>query len=109
MFNADTFKKMKKTAYIINTARGPIINELDLIEALENGEIAGAGLDVLTSDSVDMSNPLLKMNNVIITPHAAWYSEESIVTRRKQTIESVITVLEGGEPFSLINRKQLGL
>jgi D-3-phosphoglycerate dehydrogenase len=108
MFNEAAFKKMKNTAYIINTARGPVINEADLIEALKNGEIAGAGLDVLTSDAVDINNPLLKMDNVIVTPHAAWYSEESIVTRRRQTIESVISVLEGDEPLSLVNRKQLG-
>ena len=108
MFNKEAFKKMKKTAYIINTARGPVINEPDLIEALRNGEIAGAGLDVLMSDKVDKSNPLLAMDNVIITPHAGWYSEESIVTRRRQTVESVISVLEGGEPLSLINRKALG-
>ena len=108
MFNAAAFGKMKKTAYIINTARGPVINETDLIEALQNGEIAGAGLDVLMSDKVDKSNPLLSMDNVIITPHAAWYSEESIVTRRRQTVESVVSVLEGGEPLSLLNRKQLG-
>jgi D-3-phosphoglycerate dehydrogenase len=108
MFNEAAFKKMKNTAYIINTARGPVIKEDDLIAALQNGEIAGAGLDVLTSDSVDINNPLLAMDNVIVTPHAAWYSEESIVTRRRQTIESVISVLEGGEPLSLVNRKQLG-
>ena len=108
MFNEAAFKKMKNTAYIINTARGPVIKEDDLIAALQNGEIAGAGLDVLTDDSVDINNPLLAMDNVIVTPHAAWYSEESIVTRRRQTIESVISVLEGGEPLSLINRKQLG-
>jgi len=108
MFNEAAFKKMKKTAYIINTARGPVIKEEDLIAALQNGEIAGAGLDVLTSDAVDINNPLLKMDNVIVTPHAAWYSEESIVTRRRQTIESVISVLEGDEPLSLVNRKQLG-
>jgi len=108
MFDKAAFKNMKKTAYIINTARGPVINEPDLIEALQNGEIAGAGLDVLMSDKVDKSNPLLAMENVIITPHAAWYSEESIVTRRRQTVESVVSVLEGGEPLSLLNRKALG-
>ena len=108
MFNTEIFKKMKDTAYIINTARGQVINEANLIKALEDGEIAGAGLDVLTKDKVEVSNPLLAMDNVVITPHAAWYSEESIVTRRVQTIESVMYVLEGGEPASLINRKQLG-
>ena len=105
LFNAEAFKKMKKTAYIINTSRGPVINEQDLIEALQQGEIAGAGLDVLMKDEVDVSNPLLSMDNVIVTPHAAWYSEESIVTRRVQTVESVVDVLLGKEPPSWVNRK----
>jgi len=107
LFNKGAFRKMKNTAYIINTSRGPVINEEDLIEALQNGEIAGAGLDVLTKDEVDIDNPLLKMHNVIITPHAAWYSEESIVRRRTQTIESVIDVLLGGEPASWVNKIQM--
>jgi len=94
---------------IVNTARGPVINEVDLANALNEGQIAGAALDVLEKDEVDINNPLLKMDNVIITPHTAWYSEESLMKRRTQTIESVISVLKGGEPESLINRKQLGL
>jgi len=108
MFNKETFKKMKNTAFIINTARGPIINEPDLVNALKEGHLAGAGLDVLEKDEVDIDNKLLKMENVIITPHAAWYSEESMIRRRVHTIESVISVLNGGEPESLVNRKQLG-
>lgn len=107
MFDSKAFKKMNNTAYIVNTARGPIINEEDLIKALQDGEIAGAGLDVLTKDEVDLNNPLLKMDNVIITPHAAWYSEESIVRRRTQTVESVILVLQGNEPVSFVNKKSI--
>jgi D-3-phosphoglycerate dehydrogenase len=98
---------MKKTAYIINTARGPVINEQDLIKALQGGEIAGAALDVLEKDGVTADNPLLKMENVIITPHAAWYSEESIIRRRTETIENVIRVLQGGEPSSFVNKNLL--
>ena len=105
LFNMDVFKQMKSTAYLINTARGPVVNEEDLICALEKGMIAGAGLDVLMENEVDPENPLLKMKQVIITPHAAWYSEEAILRRRTQTIESVISVLKGGEPMSLCNRK----
>jgi D-3-phosphoglycerate dehydrogenase len=108
VFNLGLFCQMKKTAYIINTARGPVINEPELAQALKEGLIAGAGLDVLLKDEVDLSNPLLKMDNVIITPHASWYSEESMMRRRTQTVESVIRVLKGGEPYSLINRKELG-
>jgi D-3-phosphoglycerate dehydrogenase len=98
---------MKATAFIVNTARGPVINEPHLIKALESGKIAGAALDVLEKDEVDIENPLLCMDNVIITPHTGWYSEESIVRRRIQTIESVIMVLEGGEPKHLINKEHL--
>ncbi|MGN0505882.1 MAG: C-terminal binding protein [Lachnospiraceae bacterium] len=94
MFCLETFGRMKKTAFIINAARGPIISESDLVIALEKGLIAGAGLDVLTEDRIDKSNPLLKMENVIITPHAAWYSEEAMECRRIQTMERVIDVLK---------------
>lgn len=104
LFNMETFRKMKRTAYLINAARGPIVNEQDLISALESGLIAGAGLDVLTENAVDKENPLLRMEQVVITPHAAWYSEESMVRRRVQTIESVIAALQGGEPKWLCNR-----
>ena len=108
MFNRESFKKMKASAFIINTSRGPVINESDLVDALKEGRIAGAGLDVLEKDEINLNNPLLKMNNVVITPHSAWYSEEAMVRRRTQTIDSVISVLKGGEPESLVNRKQLG-
>ena len=103
MFDINMFEKMKTTAYIINTSRGPVIKEEDLIYALENHMIAGAGLDLLTKDALDSENPLLKMDNVIITPHAAWYSEESTIRRKTQMIESVISVLQGGKPAVLCN------
>ena len=108
LFNKETFKKMKNTAFLINTSRGPVVNEPDLVNALKGRQLAGVGLDVLEKDEVDINDPLLMMDNVIITPHAAWYSEESMVRRRVHTIESVISVLKGGEPESLVNRKQLG-
>lgn len=109
LFNLQVFRKMKETAFLINTARGPIVNEQDLIFALENRLIAGAGLDVLEKNEVQLDNPLLHMEHVIITPHAAWYSEESIILRRTQTIESVIAVLQGGEPLFFCNRQNLCL
>lgn len=107
MFNLDVFKKMKNSAYILNTARGPIINEGHLVKALEQGMIEGAGLDVLTNDEIHKDNPLISMDNVVITSHIAWYSEESIVRRRIQTIESVVNVLKGGEPASFLNKQYI--
>lgn len=107
MFNYEAFQAMKDTAYLINTARGPIINEPDLVRALKEGIIGGAGLDVLMDDHGGAGNPLFALDNVVLTPHAAWYSEESIVRRRTQTVESVIEVLEGREPFSFVNRNKI--
>lgn len=104
MFNYEAFQAMKDSAYLINTARGPIVNEPDLVRALEEGLIGGAGLDVLMEDKGQAEHPLYAFENVIITPHAAWYSETSILRRRTQTVESVIEVLEGREPFSCINK-----
>lgn len=104
MFDYEAFKAMKDTAYIINTARGPVINEPDLVRALEDGLIGGAGLDVLMEDKGQTDHPLYAFENVIITPHAAWYSETAILRRRTQTVESVIEVLEGREPTSYLNK-----
>jgi D-3-phosphoglycerate dehydrogenase len=104
MFNYEAFQAMKDSAYLINTARGPIVNEPDLVRALEEGLIGGAGLDVLMEDKGQTDHPLYAFENVIITPHAAWYSETSILRRRTQTVESVIEVLEDREPFSYLNK-----
>lgn len=107
MFNYDAFKAMKDSAYIINTARGPVINEPDLVKALEENLIGGAGLDVLMEDKGQTDHPLYAFDNVIITPHAAWYSEQAILRRRTQTVESVIEVLEGREPHSFLNKGKM--
>lgn len=107
LFNGEAFKKMKNSSFIINTARGPVINQNDLLIALKKGQIAGAGLDVLETDGIEPDNPLLKFDNVIITPHSGWYSEESIIRRRTQTIENVVKVLQGGVPDSFVNRERI--
>ncbi len=107
MFDYAAFKAMKDNAYIINTARGPVINEEDLVKALSEGLIGGAGLDVLMEDKGQTDHPLYAFDNVIITPHAAWYSETAILRRRTQTVESVIEVLEGREPHSFLNKNKI--
>lgn len=98
MINMDFFKKMKPTAFLINTARGGLVVEKDLIAALEQNIIAGAGLDVLCSESISTDDPLVKMDNVILTPHAAWYSEEAYLTLLTSTAEEVVRGLKG-EPL----------
>jgi len=100
-FNMETFRKMKNTAMIINIARGPLIDEEDLIEALRTGEIRYAGLDVFEKEPIDLNSPLLKMENVVLTPHSAFFGEESLKnqheTAARLMLESLInknTVIE---------------
>lgn len=105
MINLDFFSKMKNDAFIINTARGGVINESDLAAALEKKMVAGAGLDVLKEESITKDHPLLKFDNVIITPHAAWYSEEAEFTLLTSAAEEVVRGLNGNvlkHPFNNI-------
>jgi D-3-phosphoglycerate dehydrogenase len=102
------FRKMEKKPVIINTSRGPIIDEKALIEALREGRISGAGLDVLEKEPPDSENPLLKMENVILSPHIGFYSVESISELKQRTAKNVSDVLMGRWPRSVVNREVLG-
>jgi D-3-phosphoglycerate dehydrogenase len=94
---------MKKTAYLINTARGPIIDERNLYVALKERWIAGAALDVMEKEPPDWENILPKLNNLIITPHISFYSEESYVELKTKTAKAVLSVLKGGLPRAMVN------
>lgn len=99
LVDAETFAKMKSTAIFINVGRGPIVVEQDLYEALESGQIAAAGLDVLREEPMSKENPLLKIKDssrLMITPHIAWASVEAR-TRLMQTIESQVREFFSGE------------
>ena len=109
LFDSKAFKMMKSTAFIINTARGPIIEQNALIEALNNKIIAGAALDVFEQEPLPMDSCLFKMKNVILTPHIAWYSEESIKTLQRKVAEEVVRVLQGHQPLNCVNIKDLRL
>jgi len=102
------FKKMEKKPLLINTSRGPIIDEKALTEALKEGLISGAGLDVLEKEPPDSQNPLLKMENVILSPHVGFYSEESIHELKRRAAEIVSSVLLGKWPKSLVNPEVMG-
>ena len=102
------FQKMEKKPLIINTSRGPIIDEMALIQALTKRQVSGAGLDVLEKEPPDPQNPLLKMENVIIAPHISFYSEESISELKRRTAENVSSVLLGKWPRSVVNQKVKG-
>jgi len=102
------FQKMVKKPLFINTSRGPIIDEIALIQALEEGRISGAGLDVLEKEPPDLQNPLLKMENVILSPHVSFYSVESISELKRRTAKNVSSVLLGKWPKSVVNREVVG-
>ena len=103
LIGADFFKAMKPTAYFINTCRGPTVDEAALIEALRDGEIMGAGLDVFEEEPTPADNPLLKMDNVIVTPHSAGSSNNSRVTSPIRVGQETARVLNGSFPMSLVN------
>ena len=103
MFSHDEFCAMKKNAYLINTSRGGIVDTTALTDALRNEEIAGAGLDVLDTEPPDIEEPLLELDNVIITPHAAFISEESILELEVSAATCVVQVLTGKLPDSIVN------
>jgi len=98
------FKQMKPTAYIINTARGPVIDEPALIKALQEKWIAGAGLDVFEKEPVDSDNPLLKMDNVVVTPHSASYSDVAFSLPAKIMLQEAARVLSGRWPKNAVNK-----
>lgn len=98
MFNMDAFKKMKNSAYLINTARGPLVEINDLAKALDAGELAGAGLDVLPEEPPTENNPLLGREDVVLTPHTGFYSVDSLLDLQTTVATDVATILSGGEP-----------
>ena len=108
LIGEQAFKKMKKKPLLINTSRGPIIEEKALIQALKEGDISGAGLDVLEKEPPDPQNPLLKMDNVILSPHSSFYSEESISELKRRTAKNVSDVLMGRWPGSVVNHEVKG-
>ena len=103
MLSGDAFKAMKSTAVVINTGRGPAIDEAALIDALEKGEIAAAGLDVLEQEPPDTENPLLTMPNVIISPHVASATTRMRPSTRRRVGREVALVLSGRWPMSPVN------
>jgi D-3-phosphoglycerate dehydrogenase len=102
------FKKMEKKPLLINTSRGPIIDEKALIHALREGLLSGAGLDVLETEPPDSQSPLLKMENVVLSPHIGFYSVESISELKRRTAKNVADVLMGKWPGFVVNREVKG-
>lgn len=93
LINAETLALMKQTAYLINTGRGPLVDEAALLEALENGKIAGAALDVLVKEPPEKDNPLIqaakRLPNLLITPHIAWASDSAVTTLVNKVAQNI--------------------
>ena len=107
LFNEAAFGKMKRTAYIVNTARGGLIDEQALLAALDVGKIAGAALDVLESETAVTSvrTALVNHPKVIVTPHTAWLSEESRASLQTKAVAQVLAGVKGERPYGLKNLK----
>lgn len=104
LIDEHALRRMKKTAVLINTSRGPVIDEQALIRALTEGWIAAAGLDVLDPEPPAPTNPLLRLDNVVLTPHIASYSDEYLDACWRYSVETVIALAEGRSARSLVNR-----
>jgi D-3-phosphoglycerate dehydrogenase / 2-oxoglutarate reductase len=106
LIGREQFNKMKKGAYLINTSRGPVVDETALIEALRIGILSGAALDVIEEEPIRPGHPFLSMESVTLTPHVAWYSEESAEEMRSKAALGVVDVLIKGEyPKYLVNQQ----
>ena len=103
VINAETFAMMKPTSFLINTARGALIDEHALLMAVRNDQIAGAALDVLAEEPPPADHPLLTEDRIIVTPHVGWYSEDADRDVRAKGAEEVARVLQGDRPRSPVN------
>ncbi len=97
---------MKPTAYLINTSRGPIVDEAALVQALRSGTIAGAGLDVFDEEPLPAHHPLKSLNNTILVPHISYVTEDQYRVRYSQTVEDVVAYLQG-KPIRMLNPEVL--
>jgi D-3-phosphoglycerate dehydrogenase len=107
MFNEETFGKMKTNALLINTARGGVVDQKALYNALKAGKIAGAGLDVLEEEPPRAEEPLFTLDNVLLTPHTASASEEMIPRTHRQLFKEIVTVLKGRPPENWVNQEDM--
>ena len=104
LINRENIAKMKDGVILLNNARGQLVNEVDLVEALASGKVAAAGLDVVSTEPIKADNPLLKAPNCIITPHISWAPKESRRRIMDCTVENIRAFLNG-KPVHVVNMK----
>jgi D-3-phosphoglycerate dehydrogenase len=107
LVNAERLSLMKPSAYLINTARGPIVDQAALTEALRARRIAGAGLDVLEQEPPDPNDPILKLDNIILTPHALCWTDQCFAGNGAADVKAVLDVQHGREPRIVVNKAVL--
>jgi len=107
LIDREKFRLMKKTAIFVNVARGAIVDEKALYQALKKKQIQAAGLDVFETEPLEKDNPLLELDNVILTPHIAWYSEEAEIAVRKSAAEEIVRFFSGVKPKNVVNPQVL--
>jgi phosphoglycerate dehydrogenase-like enzyme len=107
LVNAEKLALMKPTAYLINTARGPIVDQKALTAVLQDGRIAGAGLDVLEQEPPDPDDPILKLDNAILTPHALCWTDQCFAGNGAADVRAVLDVQRGEVPRGVVNREVL--
>lgn len=106
--NAQLLALMKSTSYLINTSRGPVVDQKALTKALQERRIAGAGLDVLEQEPPDLSDPILALDNVILTPHALCWTDQCFAHQGALDIKAVLEYCDGGAPTgTIVNRSVL--
>jgi len=105
--NAERIAMMRPTAYLINTARGPIVDQKALTKALQENRIAGAGLDVLEQEPPDADDPILKLDNVILAPHALCWTDQCFAGNGAADVRAVLDVMHGRDPRGVVNREVL--
>jgi D-3-phosphoglycerate dehydrogenase len=107
LVNAERLSLMKPSAYLINTARGPVVDQAALTEALSARRIAGAGLDVLEQEPPDPNDPILKLDNIILTPHALCWTDQCFAGNGAADVKAVLDVQHGREPRIVVNKAVL--
>ena len=107
LINAERLALMKETAYLINAARGPIVDQAALTVALRENRIQGAALDVFEQEPVDPNDPILTLDNVIVTPHGICWTDECFLGNGRSACESILDVAAGRIPNNIVNRDAL--